>query len=335
MRLVSSLSILAGLFVLSPVALNAQVNITSITTAISDAPNSSANGLNYANTTQALTSFTGGGTTYYATSLANAAFVRRNTSPADANQSSAWYRQNGSTTSLLGTNAGSYSSLLLSNDLTRGSDNTFANGTAVNTGNIERLDFVFTGGVIASPQLSFAVFERGANTVHDGFKIAVITGWDSTNNLPTSYAALTTVAVGWGTTNLVAPFTYDLLRYNTGNTLGVPTSYSETGTQGIGGVYLTLAQLGVSAGTQVFGYSLFGYDVTSGGNSANLVSHANATYYPVNTNGDTGGGGIDLAAVNGVLFSTTPVPEPSTYTLCGAGSLAALAFWRRRRRSQA
>ena len=324
MRLFSSLLVAAGL---AAASLQAQVNISSITTNTTDAANSTAGALTFQNTTSAVTSFNGGGTTYYARSIADSAYVRRNGGTPGANTSSAWYAQAGSVTNLQGTYATTYSSLLLGNNINRGSDNTFANGTAADAGNIERLDFVFTSGLTATSDLSFAIFERGASTVHDAFSIAVITGWSVSLNAPTSYATLKLVNAGWGTTDVATPFTYDLLRYNTNDNLSTPTSYNETGTQGVGGVYLTLSQLGISAGTKIYGYSLFGYDVPQ---NANLTQYAS---FPTNTNNSTGSGGIDLAAVNGVLFSSTPVPEPSTYALFGVGSLAGIAFLRRRRRA--
>ena len=313
-----------------PSGLGAQTLITNIaTTTIAGTP-VTTDGYTFDGTMIRLDAFsTATGNTYATTTLANQAFVRRNTTSGNANQSSVWYRQNATGTGMLGTHASNYASLLLNNNVAGGSDNTFANGTTVQDGNIERLDFVFTGGLTATAGLGFAVFERGAINVHDGFKIAVITGWDAVNNVPTAYGTLKGQAGNWGSTNVVDPgFSYTLFRYNQGDNITTATANTETGTQGIGGVFFTLADLGITPGTKIYGYSLFGYDVTDGGNSANLINYNNATYFPIATTNATGTGGIDLATINGIAF--VAIPEPSTYLLGGV-ALMALAAWRRQR----
>jgi hypothetical protein len=314
----------------------AQIAVTSLSTTTIPGSGSSQHdtpAVTFQNTTIAVTSFVAGGQTYAANTLANQAFIRRNTGAGNANNSSVWYRD-GTGGSQSGTYATNYSSLMLRNDLSGGSDNTFANGTSNQTGNIERLDFVFTGGLVATSSLAFAVFERGAAGAHDFFKIAAIPGWDSVNNVPTSYGLLTgpSTSAAWGATNPGADFAYHLFRYNTGDNLTTSTAHTETGTQGIGGLVFTLAQLGISAGTTIYGYSLFGADVT--GSGANLIDFTNTTYFPSNTTSATGTGGIDLATINGLSFTAIAVPEPSTYALAGAGvMITAVLIHRRRRRA--
>ena len=76
------------------------------------------------------------------------------------------------------------------------------------------------------------------------------------------------------------------------------TSNTETGTQGLGGTTVSMSDLGLAIG---------------------------------NTDGTSGGGRIDLSAVNGVPYNKR-VPEPST---CGAifmGLSATFFGWRRFRR---
>lgn len=307
----------------------AQTAITTITTSTSDAADSSSEGYNFQNTTTSITRFTTPASSYVVSGLANAAYVRRNTGVGNTNQSSVWYT-NGS--NFLGPHSNTYGSLLLGNDLNHGSDNTFSNDTGAAGGNIERLDFVSTAGMVANSSLGFAVFDRGATNVHDAFKIAVITGWDSLNNKPSSYGPLVGQAGNWGPDNLAASFDYTLFRYSNGDDLTANTASTETGNQGVGGVVFTLNDLGIAAGTTIYGYSLFGFDVTDGGNSANLLDWTSTTYYPSATTGATGTGGIDLLGLNGITFSA--VPEPSTYALGGVGVMfAAIAFrrWRLRR----
>ncbi|MDQ5981016.1 MAG: hypothetical protein QG602_3994, partial [Verrucomicrobiota bacterium] len=269
---------------------------------------------------------------------AGSAYVRRNTTAGNANNSSAWYDQ-GTSSDFEAPYATSYGSLLLGNNLLRGSDNTFANGTGVSEGNIERLDFLFSAsGITASTATSFAVFDRGSITQHDNVKIAVITGWDSVNNRPSSYGGtlFEVTPTHYGSTNLTSDFTYSLFRYDSGDNLGSPywDDNSETGTQGIGGVAVSMADLGIVAGTTIYGYSLMAADVTNGGNMANLVDWTNTTYYSTGTSGSTGAGGIDLSAVNGVLFNRK-VPEPSTYGAILLSATAAFLGWRRRRKVSA
>ena len=316
--------------------LPAQIAITSITTSTSDLSNQTVNAQVFDRTTTAITQFKDvAGNIYDANTVSGAAYVRRDTAVGNANNSSMWYT-NGSGTDMAATYATDYASLLLGNNLLRGSDNTFVNGTDATSGNIERLDFVFNAsGITSSIATSIAIFDRGAIGVHDGVKIAIITGSDSVNNVPTSYGG-TLVSIDsadYGTANLTSDFNYNLFRYSNGNNLGSPywTSDTETGTQGLGGTIVSMADLGIASGTTIYGYSLMAYDVTTGGNMANLVNWNNTTYYATNTDGTTGGGGIDLSAVNGVLYNRR-VPEPSTYGAIFIGLLTLILGWRRYRR---
>jgi hypothetical protein len=319
----------------SAVALSAQLAVTQITTNSFNQSNQTVNGDTFSRLTTSITSFKdAAGNTYDANTVAGNAYVRRNTTAGNANNSSVWYDQ-GSTTDFEAPYASTYSSLLLGNNILRGSDNTFANGTDVASGNIERLDFLFsTSGLASTSATSFAVFDRGSVNQHDNVKIAVITGWDSVNNVPTAYGGtlFELTPTSYGTANVAADFTYSLFRYSNGDNLGSPywNSNTETGTQGLGGATISMSDLGIAAGTTIYGYSLMAGDVSSGGNMANLVDWTNATYYSTNTSGATGTGGIDLSAVNGVLYNRR-VPEPSTYGAIFVGLTAALLGWRRRR----
>jgi hypothetical protein len=316
---------------LAPVA--AQTVITSITTqvgSLSPTGGTTTDETNFTFNNQglAVTSFIAGSSTYAVSGLATQAYTRRN--GVNANQSSVWYQRNVNN-SFSAPHTEDYGRLLLGNNLYRGSDNTFANGVGLSDGNIERLDFVYGSPLTATSAQGFAVFDRGANNVHDAFGISLITGWDSINNVPTSYSALYSQAANWTpATNVAADFNYTLFRYNTGSNTSAATATDELGTQGIGGIVFNISNFGVSAGTLIYGYSIFGFDVTNGGNSANLIDWTNSTYYPTTTNGTTGSGGIDLAAVNGVSFVL--IPEPAAYPLLGLAGAAACAALRRRPR---
>ena len=84
-----------------------------------------------------------------------------------------------------------------------------------------------------------------------------------------------------------------LFRYNNGNNLTASTLNTEVGNQGIGGLVITMADLGLTNGTTIYGYSLMAQDVTAT-NSAQLLDWTNGTFYPTTTDGATGGGGIDF-----------------------------------------
>jgi hypothetical protein len=315
----------------------AQIAVTQITTSSSNQSNQTVNGDTFSRETVSITTFKdGAGNIYDANTVAGSAFVRRNTGAGDANNASTWYAT-GSNTDFAAAYANTYSSLLLGNNILRGSDNTFANGTDATTGNIERIDFLFSNtGITSTISTAFAVFDRGAAGQHDNVKIAVITGWDSVNNVPTSYGGVLVglTPASYGSTNVASDFTYNLFRSTNGDNLSTWTDNTETNTQGLGGATISMSDLGLATGTTIYGYSLMGYDVTNGGNMANLVNWNNATYYPTDTTGATGTGGIDLSAVNGVLYNKR-VPEPSTYGAIFVGLSVAFFSWRRYRRFSA
>jgi hypothetical protein len=326
--------LIASALALLPLMLSAQIAVTSITTSTTDTWNNTVNGTTFERTTVSITQFLdAAGNIYDTNTVAGSAYVRRNTSVGNSNNSSVWYDQGATSTQFSGTHANTYSSLLLGNNLLRGSDNTFANGTVGNQGNIERLDFLFSAsGFAATTSTSFAVFDRGEIGVHDYVKIAVITGWNNSTNMPTNYGGnlVSIDSADYGTTNIATSFTYSLFRYNNGDNLSTWTSNSETGTQGIGGTIISMADLGIAPGTIIYGYSLMAYDVTDSGNVSNLVNWNNTTYYPSNTTDVTGTGGIDLSAVNGVLYNRR-VPEPSTYGAILLGASMIFFAWRRSR----
>jgi hypothetical protein len=198
---------------------------------------------------------------------------------------------------------------------------------AIVNNNIERIDYYWAGGFSAVLTDGFAVFERGAANAHDGFKIAAITGWDTGTNLATYSGNIVNVTnATFGTTNLDwDPTTagtqqtfanFNILRFNnTGDNL-TPLNLNNTGVnQGVDGVFISLADLGLTAGTTVYGYSILAPDFT--GTAADVANWNNATYYP--TNSPDTSGSIDIMAFGGRRI----VPEPSTYgaMLLGLGSI--------------
>jgi hypothetical protein len=306
-------AIFIGLCLLAGVApLRATLVVTSVNTITIPGVPSASEGYTFENGQLAVTDFTTPSATYGVAAQADNVFVRRNS--VNNNQSSVWYISSGTGTNLSGMHENAYGSLLRNNNLFDGSDNTFANGTANTTGNIERLDFTWNSGLTVSDSLAFAVFERGAVGVHDSFAIAAVTAIDASGN-PTAYGTLLAVAPGWGgATNPIADFDYRLFRYDNGDVITASTLSTDLGTQGIGGIVLTPTDLGLTIGSTIYGYSLMAIDVTAT-NSAELLDWTNGTFYPTTTDGATGGGGIDLAGLNGMAFIAVPEPVPSAVLL--------------------
>ena len=291
----------------APRALATQ-EITAVTTSNTAGVSSSADGYTFDNNVRQITSFSTATNSYGVSAIADNVFVRRNST--NPNQSSVWYVSSGTGTNLSGVHESAYGPMLLGNNLFSGSDNTFAN-TGTNKelhtiGNIERLDFTWNSPITVNNAFALAIFERGATGVHDSFAIAAVLSVDAFGN-PTSFGSLLKVAGGWGTTNAVADQDVRLFRYNTGDTISTSTQSSEVARQGIGGLLITATDLGLASGTQIYGYALMAADVTAT-NSTQLLDWMNATYYPTTTDATTGGGGIDLASMNGVAFAVVPEP---------------------------
>lgn len=183
------------------------------------------------------------------------------------------------------------------NNILIGTDNLFVNSnqTDGNQSDVERVDFLISSGVRVTSDRAVVVFERGTSTSHDGFKIAAITAVDRLGN-PTAFSTLNTILRGWGTTELRAGTpTYTVLNNSSGS---LRNTANVTG-QNIGGILITLEQL-ATPGTRIFGYSLFGLDVTDLGSSSNLVNWTNSSFFPRNTRETVtqGANGIDLLAAN-------------------------------------
>jgi len=326
----------------------------------------------YDNNDEMLLNFqTTSGIRYYYSGSAQTALIQRDPTKDTyaPNELSIWYASTGTGTSLqyLASDATNANTVLLGDNFYRGSDNLFtnSNGNTQSSDDVERLDFILnTAGQNATTDQAFAVFDRGNATNHDSFKIAIITGID-TNGNPTSYGGnlVTVTANNYDTAgNPISNQTYTVERYDTGNdlsaednnittqtTTGAPLTIATTdeSSQGVGGVVLTLANLGITAGTKIYGYSIMASDVITTGTgvitinatiSSELVNYMNTTYYPSNTSdntstGDGNYGGIDLAAVNGVEFSSfAPTPEPAVYGAVLAGLALGVFALRRRGR---
>ena len=308
--------------------------IVSVTTTTTPGTPSTAEGYTFENNVRQISTFSTTTNTYGVSAVADNVFVRRNATNPD--QSSVWYMSSGTGTNLSGVHENSYGPMLLGNNLFSGSDNTFANnpgtGPGHTVGNIERLDFTWNSPITVNNSLALAIFERGAATVHDSFAIAAVTAVDAFGN-PTAFGSLLKVSAPWGATNAVADQDYRLFRYNTGDTITAATASNEVQRQGIGGLLVTAADLGLVSGTQIYGYALMAADVTAT-NSTELMDWTNATYFPTTTDATTGGGGIDLASMNGIAFEVIPEPAALGPILLLIAAVFAYSNFRRGQRSR-
>lgn len=342
----------AGLL-LTALGVQAQTAVTDITYGTAtNAANTTQGGLTYDNRfTPVSTVTTGLGDYRFDGPLATNVFARRNTdsggngtpnqSSDNPNNTTIIYQYDAGNSRSYGTYEPSLEEVFLSGNLHTGIRNPFANGagTAANS-NIERLDFFFSGGytVQANDALVFFDVENTGN-FGDGFRIAAFTGVGTVNgftNAPTTYAntGLMVPADSFGgpidnplgTTTA----TYRRSTFTNGDNLSGTASGSATaGTLQLVGILIRFSDLGISAGTTIYGYSLMGGDVVPT-TAANLVNWNNATYYPTNTD-PAGYGNMDLMGFGAQI--SRPVPEPSTYGAILVGLSAAFFAWRRHRRS--
>jgi hypothetical protein len=259
--------------------------------------------LNFLGLTQSITefSFSGGKATVDEAIPANV-YVRRK--PYTDERQVAWYVgrfDSNNTFTFLSSGSLSQEQLFSENNILAGIDNLFINtgasvGTRLYNGNtsIERVDFVLHSPLESSNDTGFVIFDRGPATGHDGFGIAAITEVSSSGK-PKRYGPIFFVPANtWGKVPLVTPIpqTYVVNNIADGGTgtaknpaLTVPAG------QTLGGVVVKTSQL-VSPGQTIYGYSLFGPDVTC--SSQELVNVKNPCF-PSETKTE---GGLDIPSVN-------------------------------------
>ncbi|HVG15490.1 MAG TPA: hypothetical protein VM935_11035, partial [Chitinophagaceae bacterium] len=215
---------------------------------------------------------------------------------------------------------------LNNNYINQGTDNIFTNSGNGdgNNNNIERVDVIFTSGIwsISAVDAGFALFDRGVNNNHDGFRIAAITSLNSSGD-PASFGPLVTCTRGDGTTNgswghpTTANGNIDLSVYVMRKEVAEPRLKSSAAvTQQIGGVFFSFVDLGVANGQTIYGYSLIGPDGITNPTNAQLLNINNTAVYPTNTT-ETVGGGLDLIAINASFSTGAPTLPVSITTFSG------------------
>lgn len=334
-----------------PKALFGQQSIDAMTTVNDAATTSSytddATTLNFGEGfDERVTDVTVGAATYEVSSaLPTQVFFRRNAGAHETipdNRQILWYREesrDGNSVNLEATQIAGMEEGLGGNIINRGTDNVFANdgNSSGNNNNIERIDFVFNQNRL-TPQnqahldgVGFTVMERGGN---DTFTVAAITAIDGAGT-PTQYAAPVTVSESdWGSS-----LWNDQTTVVNGDEpgLGSHTITAELSSQDAKGIFFTLSDLGISAGDDVLGYSLFAPDTGNavGTDSSLLLDWLNDTYFPTDTD-DVNTGGLDLiSGGSGIIeqnLDTTDlivaVPEPTSVLLAVILGLVAMVAGR-------
>ena len=313
--------------VLSPLIVNAAspYTVTAITTATTDyadtnrnvtlASDSSSWNITYDGIEAAITDFTANAVLYLPLDESfGSAFARRNTANPGDDQVAVWHRvvvhapgpPNEQTVS--GRYNNDLDSVFSSRNIYMGAENLFVNDTAATNveTNVERMDYIFAAPMSARDELGFAVFERGRNTggANGTFKIAAITGIDG-GGLPTfTGSSIITVAQNsYGSGTLDGSFRYDVFRKTNFADTDLNTIHANNiniGPQGISGVLITSTDL-VSAGTFVYGYAVFGADVTAA-TAAEIYDWDDDTYYPQDSDFDND---MDLVSTGALAYASS------------------------------
>ncbi len=227
--------------------------------------------------------------------------------------------------------------LFTSRNLYTGTENLFVNQSAPGNvvANVERMDFIFTGGVLVASDIGFAVFERGRGPnstnagANGGFRVAAITALDSFG-VPAGFSTAVVSVLPdniYNNTNQGVGhpgYRYDVFRFATaaGPELDAFNNVN-LNTQGMAAAFISSASFGLSLGATVYGYAVFGEDVTATG--SDLLDVANPAFFPTNSGFDND---VDMIASGAIIFRA--VPEPGAVAALALAATAGLALSRRR-----
>ncbi|MFY7880008.1 MAG: T9SS type A sorting domain-containing protein [Lacibacter sp.] len=172
----------------------------------------------------------------------------------------------------------------------RGSDNLFSNSPTTRS-NIERLDLIRTTGIYVydATMQGFLINERGGN---DNFKVAAIVSLNGAQEVQSFGNLLSVNSSAWGR---VGPQINTLVMSRRIDTDINLRPKQEVTTQTVSGIYISLADLGITNGSTIYGYSLFPNDVTG---AMDLIGLTNV---PTTTNQGTDGG-LDMLAGMGYFM---------------------------------
>ncbi|CAA6802392.1 MAG: Unknown protein, partial [uncultured Sulfurovum sp.] len=246
-----------------------------------------------------LDTFTAGGNIYSPASVADNIVVRRVDNPHVAGERcSLFVEHNVSSDYNLETSLEcNLAEVMSGRVINRGWLDVFSNdkrgSTTRSEGNIERIDFVFTNGLIAPSSSSdlaatgFIITEKSGN---NPTVMAVITGIDGSGN-PSSYAPLIKVeeggAIDYGSTgrSFDSSFLHD---GNSSATQDEKPIFISGLPETMEMAFITLDDLGISLGQTIYGFSYFSqdvYDNTQPNNVASGMDTVDFTTFPTDTSG--------------------------------------------------
>ncbi|MBX3737768.1 MAG: hypothetical protein KF715_13815 [Candidatus Didemnitutus sp.] len=286
---------------------------------------------------------------------ASSVSFRRNTGAGNPNTANVFYQysstnsNNGTTTASVygkGDSSPTLSEVMLSNDLTQGLRNPFANGSGSENSNIERIDFYFSGGYTVKENDAIVLFDLENYGDHgDGFRVAAYTSVGTVNgvsNAPTAYANSGLLVEPGTMGDAVDTPTGTNARYllstsTSGDSLTSNQSITSldynSGTPGANDLYLVgilirFTDLGLSVGQTIYGYSLMAGDVTASSGS-DLVNWNNSSVYSTDTDSSTWGN-ADFAAFGGTIARAVPESQFYGGALLSFGVLIGALHKRRR-----
>ncbi|MEI9945324.1 MAG: T9SS type A sorting domain-containing protein [Chitinophagaceae bacterium] len=281
--------------------------VTPVSTTYTNAGNTYNWGVSPNNSTVLLTGFTAGGLSYgFSSGLSGTVKLRRvNNALVTGNFSLIWAEYVLVSTNEFNMFPGYQDDMepfFNNHTYNKGTDNFFDN-TSANCNNIERLDWLLSGGY-STPvpgKIGFAIFDRGPAAAHDAFCIAAITSLDGSGN-PATYGPIVRVVTANYGDLPASGIVYRILKGPAGTNL----LDANPGSQNRGGVFISLQSMGIAASSTIYGYSLFSNDLPVGATPADLVDYTNTTNFPITT--ATGPGGVDLIAVTGIYVDLTVLP---------------------------
>ncbi|MEM6752532.1 MAG: SdrD B-like domain-containing protein, partial [Cyanobacteria bacterium P01_C01_bin.38] len=240
-----------------------------------------------------LSGFTTGGNNYSLVELADNVGFRRNNDKGATGERQLVFFEYKNNKEIRSSYTNTMAEAMLGNIINRGVDNGFSNDNGIASNNIERIDYIITGGLSAPDaaldNIGFLVLERGGN---DPFQIAAITSLDA-NGKPNAFGPLISVKKStWGKSSFSVRTT--VMRREENEPRFRPSH--QIGNQTISGVYTSINSLGVNPGQTIYGYALFPNDINS---SNDLVGLSD---FPTRTSGSSGQGGLDLMAGGGIFM---------------------------------
>ncbi len=307
---------------------HAQVqNISAWTLDVEDRANQTVNGITYEGyhaSPETITTAVGVYDAGTAAAGADSVFVRRNTATPTsttnvAGQAIGFFSGTGGSTTVRGTYNATMEDLFQDGNILNSTMDTFANTTSGvgNTGhNIERIDFVWSGGYTVIGDEVIIVFNLDRVGGQDDFRVAAFTAVDnSADKVPTAYANTGVLVTGTNYPDKL-PLNTAIPGTQNGGITSPTSAFRTTGVddfsgtplntgtdpsvQGIGGVAISLASLGLSPGQVIYGYSLIAGDTTAN-TAADLLDFTDNSIYPTSTPDADQSGTADFSTFGGKI----------------------------------